>query len=125
MASDRQYEDFDFDFGVGRQSVHNLIATVPPSRWDLYFAKMREFAKENNFKIRIARLKPDHGIFFVDLWRNDVAMMGGNVFDTPDFHTHVYIDPVKGATNDMADALVERMKVLLTKVPGTTIKQTK
>jgi len=99
--------------------------TVPRKQWDTYFAQMREFAEANDLKIRVARLKPDQDVFFVDLWRADVALIGGNFPDAPEFVAGVYIDPSKGGSIEMADALVERMKVSLAKVPGITVKQTK
>lgn len=125
MASDRQYTDFDFDLGTGRMSVHKLIATVPREEWDTYFDKMREFAKANDLKIRVKRFRPGFDIFFVDLWRSDVLLLGGNVFNTPKFQTYLYVDPDKGGTPEVAAALVDSMKEFVSQVPGITIKQTK
>ena len=125
MTSDRQYADFDFNLGTGRMSVHNLIATVPREEWDTYFDKMREFAKVNDLKILIKRSKPGFDIFFVDLWRSDVLLMGGNLIDTSKFQTYLYVDPDKGGTLEVATALVDSMKEFIAQVPGITIKQTK
>ncbi len=85
MASDRQYTDFDFDLGTGRMSVHKLIATVPREEWDTYLAQMRDFAKANDFKIRIKRLKPGFDVVFVDLWRSDVLLLGATSSTLPSF----------------------------------------
>jgi hypothetical protein len=86
---------------------------------------MKQFAKTNDFKIRVARLRPDYDVFFVDLWRTSVMLTGGNVFDDPDFHVHVYIDPDKGGTMEMADSLVDGMKEAMSQIPGVTVKQRK
>jgi len=125
MASDRQYTDFEFDFGTGRTAVQKLIATVPRKELDTYFAKMREFAKAHDLKIRIKRLKPGFDAFFVDLWRSNVMVTGNNVADTPDFYVYVYIDPEKGGSAEMAAALVKSMKKFVSQVPGITIKKKK
>ena len=123
MVSEQQVAIYDFEHKAGRRAVHSTVVTVPREEWDTYFDKMREFAKSNDLKIRIKRLKPGFDIFFVDLWRRDAALGGGNVFDTPDFHTHFYIDPDKGGTPELAGALVESMKEFVSQVPGVTIKQ--
>ena len=123
MASDRQYTDFDFDFGTGRKSVHSITATVPREELDTYLAQMRDFAKANDFKIRIKRLKPGFDVFFVDLWRSNVMVTGNNVSDTSNFYGHIYIDPEKGGSAEMAAALVKSMKEFISQVPGVTIKQ--
>ena len=51
--------------------------------------------------------------------------LGGNVFDTPEFQTYLYVDPHKGGTPEVAATLVESMKAFIAQVPGITIKQTK
>ncbi len=123
MASERQFKDFNFDFGTGRQAVLGLVVTVPRPQWDAYFERMKVFAKENDLKIRIARLKPGHDIFFVDLWRTSAMVTGGNVFDDTEFQVHVYIDPDKGGSKEMADSLVEGMKQAVAEIPGVTVKE--
>ena len=123
MASDRQYTDFDFDFGTGRKSVHSITATVPREELDTYLAQMRDFAEANDFKIRIKRLKPGFDVFFVDLWRSNVMVTGNNVSDTSNFYGHVYIDREKGGSAEMAAALVKSMKEFISQAPGVTIKQ--
>jgi len=125
MVSEQQVAIYDFEHKAGRRAVHSTVVTVPREEWDTYFDKMREFANGNGLKVRIKRLKPGFDIFFVDLWRPDAALTGGNVFDTPDFHTHFYIDSDKGGTPEMAAALVESMREFVSQVPGVTIKQTK
>ncbi len=125
MASDRQYTDFNFDFGEGRKSVHDVRVIVPSKEWETYFSQMRKFAEANDFKIRIVRPKPYYDVFFVDLWRSDAALIGWNMFDLPELLTGFYVDPEKGGTADVAAALVESMKEFISQVPGITIRQTK
>jgi hypothetical protein len=48
---------------------------------------------------------------------------GSNVIDTTDFYGHVYIDPEKGGSAEMAAALVKSMKEFISQAPGVTIKQ--
>jgi hypothetical protein len=123
MASESQSNDFDFQ--AGQKSVHDVSVTVPRNKWDTYFTQMKEFAKENSLQIRIARVHPDHDVFFVDMWRGDIALVGGNVFDSPEFVTGFYIDQTKGGTVAAADVLVESMKQTLANVPGIVVAQTK
>ena len=123
MVSEQQIVEYDFEHKAGRRAVHSTVVTVPREEWDTYFDKLRGFAKANDLKIRIKRLRPGFDIFFVDLWRRDTALSGGNVFDTPDFHTHFYIDSDKGGTPEMAAALVESMREFVSQVPGVKIKQ--
>ncbi|MFN3623861.1 MAG: hypothetical protein ACK4TP_07330 [Hyphomicrobium sp.] len=42
--------------------------------------------------------------------RSDTILTGGNVFQTPDFHFHLYIDPAKGGAASSARELVESLK---------------
>jgi hypothetical protein len=123
MASDGQ--SMDFDFQAGQNSVHEVSATVPTKQWDAYFTQMKEFAKENGLQMRITRVHPDHDVFFVDMWRGDIALIGWNVFGDSKFITGFYVDAAKGGTVPTADVLVESMKQTLAKVPGIVVAQTK
>ena len=85
MASDRQYTDFNFDSGEGRKSVHDVRVLVPSKEWEAYFTQMRDFAKANDFKIRIERLKPGFDVFFVDVWRSNVLLLVATPSTLPSF----------------------------------------
>jgi hypothetical protein len=118
-------ERHNFDFGTGRKSVYKVRATVPREQRDRYFSQMRRFAKANNLKIRIAPFDPMPRITFISLWREDVMLTGGNVFDPNEFIIPFYIDPKKGGTPEVATALGESMKEFISQVPDITIKQRK
>jgi hypothetical protein len=99
--------------------------TVPSDKRDAYFKRMQEFAEGNDFKMRIGRVSPDAEVFFVDLWRSDTVLTGGNVFDTPDFHFHLYIDPARGGAASSARELVEGLKRFMWAGLGIAVRDEK
>lgn len=121
VAGDRH----DFDFGTPRKSVANIVMTVPSEKRDAYFKRMQDFAEGNELRMRIGRVSPDAEVFFIDLWRSDTMLTGGNVFDTPDFHFHLYIDPAKGGAASQAKVLVESLKRSMSSELGITVRDEK
>lgn len=109
---------YTFDFGKGRSAVCAIKATVPVDQWDHLFADIRKFAENNQFDMRIARLKPERDIVYVDLWRQDTAIAGENVFRPSDFELSFYIDPSKGGTRDAAVSLAKQLQQAVGQIPG-------
>jgi hypothetical protein len=123
MSNDNVAERNDFDFSAERKSLHNLLVTVPVQMREPYLRRMKEFAIANELKFRIGHSVKD--VLFLDLWRPDVILTGGNVFEPSEFQFHEYIDPAKGGSEDRASALVDRMKEALADMPGITVTEVK
>ena len=75
--------------------------------------------------MRIGRVEPNADIVFLDLWRSDTILTGGNVFDKSDFHFHLYIDPSKGGTASRARMLVEDLRRSMSSDLNITVRDEK
>lgn len=69
---------------------------------------------------RIAYLKPEKDIVYIDLWRSATAVAGENVFEPSDFDLSFYVDPSKGGTRDAALNLDNRLGQELRQFPGAS-----
>lgn len=112
---------YTFDFGEGRSAVSALKITVPQDQWERFFGDIKKFAERNNFEVRVARPKPDKDLVFVDLWRPDMAISGGNVFESLEFEIAFYIDPGKGGTREVAAEVEQALKNAIASVPGAKV----
>jgi len=111
-----------FDFGKGKFAVCTIKVRVEPGQWDRFFADIRKFADLNKFGARIAYLKPEKDIVYIDLWRPDTAVAGENVFEPSDFDLCFYVDPSKGGTRDAALSLANRLGQELRQIPGASVE---
>lgn len=116
---------YTFDFAEGRSAVSALKITVPEAQWGRFFGDIKKFAERNNFEVRVARPKADKDLVFVDLWRPDMAISGGNVFESQEFEIAFYIDPEKGGTQESAVEVATDLKDTVAKVPGVKVSQKK
>ena len=112
---------YTFDFGEGRSAVSALKITVPQDQWERFFGDIKKFAERNNFEVRVAKPKPDKDLVLVDLWRPDMAISGGNVFESLEFEIAFYIDPDKGGTPESAAGVASDLKDTIAKVPGVQV----
>ncbi|MEI9900803.1 MAG: hypothetical protein WDN31_12515 [Hyphomicrobium sp.] len=111
---------YTFDFGAGRSPICAIKVTLKPDGRDRLFSVVREFAQLNKFAVRIARLKPDVDVFYIDLWKLDMAVAGENVLEPSVFELSFYIDPSKGGTRDVAVSLAKQLRQALGLMPGVT-----
>lgn len=111
---------YTFDFGGGRSAICTIKFAVDPLRWERLFSNIRTFAEFNNFDARVARLKPDADIVYIDLWKPDMAIAGENVFKPSEFALSFYIDPSKGGTRDAALVLAGQLRDELRQIPGVS-----
>jgi hypothetical protein len=47
-------------------------------------------------EVYIRRVKKDVDLFFIDMWRADIAISGSNAVDLEKYDLSFYIDPEKG-----------------------------
>jgi hypothetical protein len=112
---------YTFDFGEGRPAVSALKITVPQDQWERFFGDIKKFAERNTFEVRVAKPKPDKDLVFVDLWRPDMAISGGNVFEPQEFEIAFYIDPEKGGAPEVAAEVEQALKNAIASVPGAKV----
>lgn len=111
---------YNFDFGKGRLPVCAIKVTIQPDQWGLFFTDIEKFAEINGFGVRVARLKPEKDIVYIDLWRPDTAIAGENVFEPSNFELSFYVDPSKGGTREAAVILANRLRNEVARIPGAS-----
>lgn len=109
--------NYTFDMGRGRPAVHTIEMTVPKASWEALFGKLEKFGKKNEFEAYIRRVKKDVDLFFIDLWRADIAISGSNAVDLEKYDLSFYIDPDKGGTVETVTELTFELEEAISDVP--------
>lgn len=118
-------EMYTFDPRAQPSAVYGLRVTVPPSSRVSFIRVVREFAASNGLAEKVRVVKPGTDLTYIDLWRSDIAVGGGNLFDAPDFELAFYIDPTRGGTVQAASQLADDFATAVSGVTGVTVARTK
>jgi hypothetical protein len=71
-------------------AIRKAVITVNEGQRDLFFDKMKAFAEENAFAIRIAPTAPTGKDFIVEMWREDFKILASNPFDKRSFRVSIF-----------------------------------
>jgi hypothetical protein len=68
----------------GQMPIRSLSITIGYGATDRFFDQVRKFADAHAFAVRIAPTTPDGKHFLVQMWREDIKVIGANPFDPPE-----------------------------------------
>ncbi|MDZ7923494.1 MAG: hypothetical protein U5M23_05420 [Marinagarivorans sp.] len=71
-------------------AIRKAVITVNEEQLDLFFDKMKAFAEEHAFAIRIAPTAPTGKDFVVEMWREDFKILAANPFDKGSFRVSIF-----------------------------------
>ena len=108
--------------------VHTLTIISPLGSREALLHQLHDFADANNFAIRVGYPRPPSKDFVtVQLWRDDIQIVAINPEDPNQIKVGFYRG--KGDVGDDAvktsEALSEKLTVMVSTVPGTTVANNK
>lgn len=113
--------EYTFDLGSATTAPQSIYITVPREKWDGYFEAIEKLAVENGFKHQIRRVKKDVDLFFINLWREDVAVNCVNYSRVEEFDLAFFIDTTKGGTVAAVEELISIFEKELSAIPGVSV----
>ena len=125
LEREMQADTYTFDPRAQPTAVYGMQVVVPKSSREAFFAAVKTFASVNGFKERMKLVMTDSDLTYIDLWRSDIAIGGGNFFEAPEFELAFYIDPNRGGSVQAATKLGEDLAGIVADVPGVSVSRTK
>jgi len=111
----------------GQMPIRSLSISVELGATDRFFDLVRKFADAHAFAIRIAPTTPDGKHFLVQMWREDIKVIGENSLDPPEtFDISFYSNNV-GHPADLAavNLMIRDLESVLSPIPGLTFSERK
>jgi len=125
LEREMQADSYSFNPREQPSAVYGMRVVVPQSSQDAFFAAVKSFAGANGFQEKVRSIKAGSNLTYIDLWRLDIAIGGGNLFEAPEFELAFYIDPTKGGSLQAATKLADDLTRLVSELPGVSVAQTK
>ena len=85
--------------------------TIERSSRDHFLAAIRKYADEQAFAIRIAPSDPSDEHIVIQLWREDVKLIGTNPFEPEDFRIYFYRNCGESLGESTISALAEALRL--------------
>jgi len=101
-------------------AIRKAVITVNEEQLDLFFEKMKAFAEENAFAIRVAPTAPTGKDFIVEMWREDFKILAANPFDKGSFRVSVFNILGQEIEPKYVDELVNALEIYSLKIDGAT-----
>ena len=92
---------------------------------DHFFSQVEKYADTYAFAIRIAPNHPDGKRFLIQLWREDMKIIGTNPFDPLEFHIAFYQNGNTPVPYVFTNAIVDKLKHALNEIRGAIISDIK
>ena len=109
-----------FDWSKAPHPLHSANIRVTNSTRAALFDRLNKFAGEHRLDVRISRIHSSKEQFGVDLWRNDVAIAGENVFDELVFGFGFYANTGVPMSEASLNTLRQQFKQAVEEIPGVT-----
>ncbi len=107
----------------GEAPLRSVTLTVNENQQDRLFEELRKFADTEAFAIRIAPISPDGQHFSIQLWRQDVKIIGSNALSPQEFYLGFYENGDHPANGYIVGQLVTHLKRIVLQVPGISISE--
>lgn len=109
--------------------IQVLEVRIPTFATDQLVDRIRNFAETYAFAIRVSQSSPDPNNIFVQMWREDIKLIGSNVSDTGasdiTFKTFFYKICDRPISAEIVDQLVGGLKRIIGEVEGITFSEEK
>lgn len=105
--------------------VRTVTITVDNGTRDQFFDQLKKFADTYALAIRIAPTRPDVPHFLVQMWREDMKVVGANPFDDSEFDISFYKNGDHPIEPAVLNQVVVGLKQAVEKIPGATISEAK
>jgi hypothetical protein len=106
----------------GISPIRWILVSVELSSQDAFFERIRDYAVQYDFDVRISRSRPDVPNFLVYLVRPDVTLIGSNPIELEVFGIGLY--PQRDVTPppiEVIDEMVESLTAAIADLDGASI----
>jgi hypothetical protein len=90
---------------------------------DKFYSQLRKFADLNAFAVRIAPTTPDGRNVLVQMWREDIKIIGANPHNPNHFEFAFYDNDSISPSGEAFDALVTSLFQVLREIKGVTYSE--
>jgi hypothetical protein len=113
--------------GRGRSQlpIYGLIVTIEKNRMEELFTQIRMFADKQAFAIRIAPTTPSHQDYLIQLWREDIKIIGTNSVEPNVFGINFYENDDEPVLPDVLKALSGDLKELIGQIKNVSVVEDK
>lgn len=104
--------------------IRKTVVAIDKSQHEQLFEKVRRFADRHAFAIRIAPTTPSGEDFIIQLWREDIKVIGVNSFDPGEFEIFFYEnDDAHKISDAHINVLIDDLKNFVCEIPGATFSE--
>jgi hypothetical protein len=108
----------------GEMPIRSITITVREDSRDRFFDQLRKFADAHAFAIRIAPTTPDTKHFLLQMWREDIKVVGANPFDPPEaFAISFYKNGKHPVEPAAVNLVITDLKGAVSQMPGVTFSE--
>jgi hypothetical protein len=101
--------------------IRSIEVVVPPGKRDKFVEQLRAFADANAFAMRVGNVTPDGKRILVQMWREDIKVIGDNPFEPEAFGISFYRNGTAPVWPWAFDKLVTNLKGQLGDVQGASV----
>jgi hypothetical protein len=106
--------------------IRSLSVAVPDAARDEFLERVRKFADAAAFAVRVGPTRPDGRHFLIQLWREDVKVIGVNPFDDAGKFTFSFFqNDSRLVPKEIIDALLEDFKRMTSNIAGITVSESR
>jgi hypothetical protein len=105
----------------GEIPLRTVLITLPKGTQSQFFEQLKKFASKHAFAIRIARTRPDVPHYLIQMWREDIKIVGANPFHGVGFSVSFFQNDDHQIDAKRLDRMVADLKKTLGSVHGVTI----
>jgi hypothetical protein len=103
--------------------IHSITITITKGTKEALFNRLRHFADTYGFAIRIAPITPDGEQFGVQMYQEDIKMLGNNALDTEEVFIGFYPNGENQVPAVYLNKLVDGLKEAVKGLPGATVSK--
>ena len=103
--------------------LRSVRITIGESSQDEFFERLRDFADDNAFAMIVRVVRPDGKHFLVQMWRNDIKVIGVNPFEPGEFRVGFYQNGPVPPPQFSIDYLIDSLRGAVAKIEGATFSE--
>ncbi|MER9646781.1 hypothetical protein [Mesorhizobium sp. M0199] len=111
--------------GDGQLPIRVISLNVPDSSREPFFEGLKLFSEKYAFAIRIAPTTPDNEYYTIQMWREDIEIIGGNTKDInpkEEVTIALYNNGTQPVNEASADFVSSSIKEFVAGIPGVSVK---
>lgn len=105
----------------GQVPIRKVWVTLAQNQHDQFFEQLRKFADKHAFEILISQTDPSGENFLVEMWREDIEVIGVDSGDPGLFKISFFnTSEERPVSSEVIDQLIVDLKGFIEEIPNTT-----